>query len=129
MKVVKYYNRTRGPLSVTLASGASTAVAPKSWIDVPIDEDGSANLGELVLKGLLVRAAVQPEPEPVQPEISVVASAPAPVPEAEKVAAPVEAEAEVAAESSAAKTEQVEVSETTGDATKASSSRNRTKAR
>ncbi len=73
--MVRYYNRTRGPLAVTLASGKSVAVAPKSWLEIAPEEDGSASLMTHLSKGHLVRAAVQPVLDApvavVVPEISM----------------------------------------------------------
>lgn len=62
-----YYNKTRGPLSMTLNDGTASSVPPKTWYYISPANEGSASVQKLVAKGFLVRAKV---------DITVAASAP-----------------------------------------------------
>ena len=76
----KYYNRTRGPLPVTLRTGESAMVPPKSELVVTPEQDRSASILSRVRKKLLVPLKDEPTPQP-EPE---------PVPEPEPTPEPVE---------------------------------------
>lgn len=72
-----YYNRSRSPLSLTLHGGRSISVAPKSWVTLTTDEEGSADLASKIVIGDLVpsklngravqEVAVAPVEAPVAP--------------------------------------------------------------
>jgi len=53
-----YYNKTRGPLSVTLNDGSAASVSPKTWLYVTPANEGSPTIVKLVEKGFLVRSKV-----------------------------------------------------------------------
>jgi hypothetical protein len=71
-----YYNRTNGPLAITLVSGASTIAPPKAYFEIPKGENTSSSVADHVAKGHIVMAAVQPE-DPVTAPAPVVVTAPA----------------------------------------------------
>lgn len=66
-----YFNRTRGPITVSLKNGDSAIVGPKATLKVTPEQDGSASLHAMVRRKLLVRLKepvtkpVVPEPDPV----------------------------------------------------------------
>lgn len=68
--MAKYFNKTRSPFSAPLRDGSTAYFAPKKWVVVTKDQEGTAALVQLVKKGLLVRREVA----------AVAAPAPAPVP-------------------------------------------------
>jgi hypothetical protein len=53
-----YYNKTRGPLSVTFNDGSVAAVSPKTWLYVTPANEGTSCIQRLVAKGFLVRSTV-----------------------------------------------------------------------
>lgn len=60
---MKYYNSTRGPLSVPLQDGRSLIVRPKAWSsDILPDNEGSPELLRLVSRGYLRRSTRVEEP-------------------------------------------------------------------
>ena len=78
----RYYNKTRSPLSASLRDGGSGYFAPKTWVSLSKEQDGSAAVVQLVKKGFLayrpdpVEApeppkAPEPPPEPVAPVVVV----------------------------------------------------------
>jgi hypothetical protein len=72
----KYYNTQRGPLAVSLSSGKSITVPPKSWIDIDPSDEGSPSLAPMIRKGYLKRSAL-PDPAPVPDAAPVTVAAPA----------------------------------------------------
>ena len=61
--MAKYYNKMRGPLSVSLRDGSPLVCLPKRWSeDIPLEKEGSASLQRAVRKGHLVRQIVVPAP-------------------------------------------------------------------
>jgi len=71
-----YYNKTRGPLSVTLNDGSAASITPKTWLTISAANEGSASVQKLVAKGDLVRSKMMPDPvAPVAPA-PVVSEAP-----------------------------------------------------
>ena len=68
----RYYNKTRGPLCLSLPSG-STVIAAKTYMDISPTDEGCASVGRYVRKGFLAAPKIRPA--------SVEAAAPAPVPE------------------------------------------------
>lgn len=63
----RYYNKTRSPLPLELPSGSRIAPA-KSYVEIPLAEEGCASVVRSVKKGFLVPPLLRPE----------VAAAPAP---------------------------------------------------
>jgi hypothetical protein len=91
--MAKYYNKTRGPLAVSLSSGASAIIPPKTWVEIDAADAGSPDMISLVGRGYLVKSKVEElsaPAEPVAPEAPVPAPAPEPVkaPPAESMEAP-----------------------------------------
>jgi hypothetical protein len=84
-----YYNKTRGPLSVTFNNGAAAAIPPKSWLTISAANEGSNSIQQLLAKGLLIRSKMVPDPVP-----AVVAVVAAPVVGPSKVPVPAEDKAE-----------------------------------
>jgi hypothetical protein len=72
-----FYNRTRGPLSVTLPDGSSTLIGPKKKL--PIPRGMTASLSALLRKGDLVITGYDDDEEaPETMEATPEAVAPAP---------------------------------------------------
>lgn len=70
-----YYNTTRTPISVTLRSGGSTSIGPKTWCYLSPEDEGTSSLATSVRKGFLVRALVPITNLAVEPPaVSVVAA-------------------------------------------------------
>ena len=70
-----YYNKTRGPLAVTLRRGGSMSVGPKAWCFIEAADEGSESLTDLVRKGFLVRSLVpqtNPTPADTSPQKAVI---------------------------------------------------------
>ena len=68
--MAKYYNKTRGPVTVTLFDGRAMVIRPKKWSeDVPLELEGSSSLAQLMRKGVLVRERVPVAKE--EPVVSV----------------------------------------------------------
>ena len=85
-----YYNKTRGPLPLSLPSG-STVVAPKSFIDISRTDEGCSSVAKYVKKGLLVAPKLRPVSEPVA-AVDPAPAPPAPEPEVEPSSSDEEAE-------------------------------------
>ena len=72
----RYYNKTRGPLGLSLVSGKSTSVPPKTWIEIDPSDEGSPSVINYLRKGFLHRAPDRPRPSEVEakeeaaPEVS-----------------------------------------------------------
>ena len=78
--MASYFNKTRGPLTVSLRTGEPSIVGPKKTLTVTPEQDRSASILSRVRKGLLIplkEKAPKPAPAPV-PE-----PAPEPAPAAE----------------------------------------------
>lgn len=71
-----YFNKTRGPITVSLKTGESAMVPPKGTLDVTIEQDGSASLHAMVRRGLLVR--LKTPPQTVVPSVVVPSVPPTP---------------------------------------------------
>ena len=79
-----YYNKTKGPVAVTLQRGGSVLIGSKKWLTIdPLDE-GHESLQRALTKGFLARSRAScPEPEvsvdpvPVVPETIAEPVAPA----------------------------------------------------
>jgi len=73
--MARYFNRTRGPVTVSLRNGESAIVAPKQVLTVTPEQDRSASILSRVRKNLLVRLpdkpAAVPAPTPAVPEVQV----------------------------------------------------------
>lgn len=50
-----YYNRTKGPLPITLLSGKSVVCPPKSWVEIDPEDAGSPSLLAFERSNALVR--------------------------------------------------------------------------
>lgn len=59
-----YFNKTRGPITVSLKTGESAMVPPKEVLTVTSGQDGSASLHAMVRRGLLVRLKTSSQAEP-----------------------------------------------------------------
>jgi len=81
----RYYNKTRGPLPLSLSSG-STVVAAKSYVELSREDEGCASVVRYVKKNMLVPPKFRMELSPPTP---VIAPAPAPVPAPAPAPAPV----------------------------------------
>jgi len=82
----RYYNKTRGPLSLSLPSGP-TVIAAKSFLEISREDAGCAAVTKYVQKGMLVppkKPSVPPPPMPTVPKTAVPTVDPAPVLEPEK---------------------------------------------
>ena len=78
--MASYYNKTKGPVAVSLRRGNSVVVGPKRWAVISPEDEGHESLQRAVIKGFLVRSAA----EAVAPVVE--ASVPAPtIPEAAPV--------------------------------------------
>lgn len=53
-----YYNKTQGPLPVTLHGGKSCSIPPKTWFFIEPANENSASIVAEIRKGHLVRSAV-----------------------------------------------------------------------
>lgn len=53
---MRYYNKTKGPLSATLTNGDSCFFPPKQWTELAEEFDGSEAIAKLISKGFIVRA-------------------------------------------------------------------------
>lgn len=60
----RYYNKTRSPLSATLRNGETAFFAPKKWVELAKEVEGSAAVLELRRKGFL---AYKPDKAPKAP--------------------------------------------------------------
>lgn len=58
---MRFFNRTGGLLAITLRSGASIAVGPMTWFDIPKHEVSSESLHDHLIKGHVFKAVVQEE--------------------------------------------------------------------
>jgi hypothetical protein len=80
----RYYNKTRGPLPLSLPSG-TTVVAAKSFIDIDRKDEGCSSVAKYVKKGFLAppkrRPAPAPAPAPEKPEPAPVVAVASPEPE------------------------------------------------
>ena len=85
-----FYNRTRGPLCITLGNGRSVTVKPKAWVSLSAEDMGSARLTEHIQSGNLLPSPLPPDPEPVQAvaPLPVVVVMPVPVAVVRDVEAP-----------------------------------------
>jgi len=88
--MASYFNKTRGPVTVSLRTGESALVGPKKVLTVTPEQDRSASLLSRVRKGLLIplkdkapKAAPEPAPEPAPAPEPVPAEEPAEVPSME----------------------------------------------
>lgn len=94
--MAKYYNKTRSPVSAPLRDGSSGYFAPKQWVVVTKEQEGSSALVHLTKKGILIRReekvspslpappvspprAPEPPKPPPPPPVVVEVSAPVPV--------------------------------------------------
>lgn len=59
---MKFYNKTSGPLMVSMSSGASIFAPPKAWFSVPDNEGISANLVDFISKGYIIAQQVEAPP-------------------------------------------------------------------
>jgi hypothetical protein len=59
----RYYNKTRGPLGLSLLSGKAASVPPKTWVELDPADEGSPSVINYIRKGFLHRAPDRPEPE------------------------------------------------------------------
>lgn len=86
-----YYNVTRAPLGIALRRGGSVSVAPKSWLFISPQDEGTAGLAEAVRKGFLVRSLVPitDTSAPANPAAATESVTPAPVAAAEPSVTPV----------------------------------------
>lgn len=75
----RYYNKTRGPLPLSLTSG-STVVAAKSYVELSREDEGCASVVRYVKKDMLVPPKFRAELSPVIATAPVSAPAPAPAP-------------------------------------------------
>lgn len=71
--MTRYFNRTRGPATVSLKTGESALVAPKAILEVTPAQDGSASIHAMVRRNILVKLKdpvpkVEKEPKVVKPE-------------------------------------------------------------
>ena len=74
-----YYNKTRSPLAVSLQRGTSISIAPKQWITIAPEDEGTESLAKAVSKGFLVVSkipAVKPAPVVLAVEEVVPVAAP-----------------------------------------------------
>lgn len=76
-----YFNKTRGPITVSLKTGEPAMVPPKGTLNVTEAQDGSASLHAMVRRGLLVRLKTPSQADtnttqPVAPSEPVTLSAP-----------------------------------------------------
>jgi hypothetical protein len=90
--MARYYNKSRGPLALTLRDGRCTVARPKEWIEIEPRDEGSSSVIFYRRKGVLHRAPDSseapveasppevPEPGVPQPTESVKAE-PEPEPE------------------------------------------------
>ena len=76
----RYYNRTRGPLPLSLPSGP-TVVASKSYIDIDRTDEGCSAVAKYVQKGFLIPPKRSPVPTPPPAPAPVEAAAPVSVSE------------------------------------------------
>ena len=53
--MASYFNRTRGPVNVSLRDGSPLLVGPKATVNIDSRQDGSASLHAAVRRGLLIR--------------------------------------------------------------------------
>jgi len=65
--MASYFNKTRGPVTVSLKNGESSIVGPKKVMVVSPEQDGSASLHAMVRRGLLIKLK-----EPTLPQIQEV---------------------------------------------------------
>lgn len=90
--MAKYYNKSRGPLTITLSDGTTVPIRGKSWSqDIPRALEGSSDLMQKVKRGLLRRgpelrsepvvtvSEVEVEKKVSEPVVSSVEEPPAPV--------------------------------------------------
>jgi hypothetical protein len=75
-----YYNKTRGPLSITLANGESMCLGTKKWVTLSPEDEGSSSLAEALRRGFLVKSKI---------DATVLAPVVAPVPAPAIQSAPV----------------------------------------
>ncbi len=54
----RYYNKTRGMLPVTLASGAPMSFPSKKWVTIPAHEENSSSIANAIRHGFLARSAI-----------------------------------------------------------------------
>ena len=76
--MAKYYNKTRGPVSVALLNGETIVFAAKTYTEVAREQEGSPALIRARRSGRLVRMAV---PEVVVEKVAPVVAKPKEVPE------------------------------------------------
>lgn len=93
--MARFYNKTRGFITISKRDGTPVPVGPKRWVDVdPVDES-AVSLLAAVRRGDLVRESLPAEvpaaPAPEAPELSQPPAPPVPA-AAAPVAAPVKAE-------------------------------------
>lgn len=76
--MARYFNKTRGPLTVSLRTGEPALVGPKKYLVVTPEQDRSPSILSRVRKGLLVPVK-EKAPKPV-PAGATKADAPTPEP-------------------------------------------------
>lgn len=79
--MANYFNRTRGPVTVSLRNGDSACIGPKHTLSVTPEQDGSASLHAMVRRKLIVRLK-EKTPKPVPAPAPKPVPTPAPVPAA-----------------------------------------------
>jgi hypothetical protein len=82
--MARYFNKTRGPVNVSLRDGSPLFIGRKATVDIEPEQDGSASLHAAVRRGLLTRLKEKaPRPEP-EKQVPVVAPPPPPPTEPEE---------------------------------------------
>lgn len=73
---MRFYNRTRGPLSFNMTDGVNILAPPKSYVDLDPSTVGSTSINDYIEKGFLVPAAWDPPSAALQVQEVVVQAPP-----------------------------------------------------
>lgn len=55
IQTVRYFNKTHGPLPISLNPTTSCSLAPQRWTDIPAEFEGCAQLRQYIRKGKVMR--------------------------------------------------------------------------
>lgn len=64
--MARFFNKTRGYITVSKRDGTPMPVGPKRWVDVDPSDESSVSLMAAVRRGDLIRELVPTEPSPVE---------------------------------------------------------------
>ncbi len=65
--MARFFNKTRGYITISLRDGTPMPVGPKRWVDIDPSNESSVSLMAAVRRGDLIRELVPTDPAPAAP--------------------------------------------------------------